>query len=79
MGNVCCAVLGSHIAWCRVGIGDHTDLGESMSVVALRVGSTHVAHHVNHTIPHYHAEEVGTRTRPVSGSTRAIAVIETTT
>jgi fatty acid desaturase len=43
------------------------------------VGSTHVAHHVNHTIPHYHAEEVGTRTRPVSGSTRAIAVIETTT
>ena len=22
-----------------------------------RIGSTHVAHHVNHTIPHYHAKE----------------------
>ena len=22
-----------------------------------RIGSTHVAHHINHTIPHYHAKE----------------------
>lgn len=22
-----------------------------------RIGSTHVAHHLNHTIPHYHAKE----------------------
>lgn len=22
-----------------------------------KIGSTHVAHHLNHTIPHYHAEE----------------------